>query len=145
MRRWAALVAVAAMATGVVTSCSRGEPTLVGLPYSSYAHEDEPFGRDLFREHATLDTDGDPELFYVVADMDRRYTHVEDLERRSTRGPDGAPTVWFFGGSTMFGIGQRDDHTIESDLVGSPRRPARRSGPTTSGGARTWPGRRWGC
>ncbi|MEZ5178669.1 MAG: hypothetical protein R2746_10425 [Acidimicrobiales bacterium] len=25
--------------------------------------------------------------------------------------------MWFLGGSTMFGIGQRDDHTIESGFV----------------------------
>lgn len=28
--------------------------------------------------------------------------------------------VWFFGGSTMFGFGQRDEHTIPSEIVRSP-------------------------
>lgn len=116
MRRFAAWMAVV-VTMSALGACSRGEPTLVGLPYSDYAHEGEPFARDLFGEQATLDTDRDPEVFYTVADMERRYTHVHDLERRSAEGPSDAPIVWFLGGSTMFGIGQRDDHTIESDLV----------------------------
>jgi lysophospholipase L1-like esterase len=31
--------------------------------------------------------------------------------------PEDAPVVWFFGGSTMFGEGQRDEHTIPSEVA----------------------------
>ena len=46
-----------------------------------------------------------------------RYVNIDDWTRRSYQAPDaadGAPVVWFFGGSTTFGEGQRDDYTIPS-------------------------------
>jgi len=47
-----------------------------------------------------------------------RYVNVHDRVRRSWE-PAGQPdlTVWFFGGSTVFGLGQRDDHTIPSEFA----------------------------
>jgi hypothetical protein len=93
-------------------------PLLVGLPYSSYAHEGEPFARELFTEHASkVGQTDDDELYYVGSDVDLRYTHVEDLARRSRPAVPGAPVVWFLGGSTMFGLGQRDEHTIPSEVA----------------------------
>lgn len=42
---------------------------------------------------------------------------VVDGRRRSYAVDDPQVTVWLFGGSTVFGIGQREDHTIASVLV----------------------------
>ncbi len=52
-------------------------------------------------------------------DFTSPYINVDDWVRRSWEAPvDGArPTVWLFGGSGMFGEGQRDDHTIASEVA----------------------------
>lgn len=56
-----------------------------------------------------------------MEDFDGRWTNVAAGERR-TRRPrpcDHCPdrTVWFIGGSAAFGVGQRDEFTIASELV----------------------------
>lgn len=51
------------------------------------------------------------------------HLNTTDLERRSYRSGSPAPAgeeplrVAFFGGSTMFGVGQRDEHTIPSEVA----------------------------
>lgn len=91
---------------------------MVGMSYTDYAHKEEPFARELFIEQATkVNQVDDDELFYVAADNDLRFTHVKDYARRSLDAVEGAPEVWFLGGSTMFGIGQRDEHTIPAEVA----------------------------
>ncbi len=53
-----------------------------------------------------------------LADVASETTNVVD-GRRVTWQPPVPPvaTVWMFGGSTMFGLGQRDDHTIASNVA----------------------------
>lgn len=53
-----------------------------------------------------------------LADVRSEHTNVVD-GRRVTWQPPAAPAarVWVFGGSTVFGVGQRDDHTIPSELA----------------------------
>jgi len=52
-------------------------------------------------------------------DYASRYINVEDWVRRSWESPDAGdgPTVWMLGGSAMFGEGQRDEHTIPSEIA----------------------------
>ncbi len=53
-------------------------------------------------------------------DFASRYINVGDFARRSWTAPgptSSRPVVWFFGGSTMFGEGQRDEHTISSEVA----------------------------
>lgn len=121
------LAAAVAMVVLLVSACGSGEeprsvddaePLIVGFPYSDYAHEDEPFARDLFTEQATeIAIVDDPELFFAAGDTDLRYTTVTDGARWTPTSVPGAPVVWFFGGSTMFGIGQRDEHTIAAEVA----------------------------
>lgn len=111
-----------APATGVIDLRERaaavgGPVRWAGLPVDDYAHEDEPFAQDLFRELSVATPRPDPMLGARL--VDARGDHVNIVDgRRATWQPDspGAAevTVWYFGGSTMFGIGQRDDHTIPS-------------------------------
>lgn len=58
---------------------------------------------------------------YDAADFEGRFTNVRDGVRRSIEPPpcDGCPrvTAWVVGGSSAFGLGQRDEHTIASELV----------------------------
>jgi hypothetical protein len=63
----------------------------------------------------------DPYLGWTMPDFAGRYLHTAGGVRRSYepsggRGP-GAVSVFFFGGSTMFGLFQRDEHTIPSDVA----------------------------
>ena len=63
----------------------------------------------------------EPYIVRLPADFQSRYINIADGERRSyqpTATPGVEPLrVAFFGGSTMFGVGQRDEHTIPSALA----------------------------
>lgn len=55
-----------------------------------------------------------------MADVSNRYITIRDGVRRSWRPPTSCPRpirVWAFGGSAMFGLGQRDGHTPASELA----------------------------
>jgi len=85
-----------------------------GLPIDGYAHEGEPWIEDYFRELVASAPYHDYILGLRLRDVDGEHLTIVD-GRRVTYSPDDAEvTVWFFGGSTMFGVGQRDDHTIPS-------------------------------
>jgi hypothetical protein len=63
----------------------------------------------------------DPFLGWTTPDFAGRDVHVADGVRRSAQtvpvGARDVPEVWFFGGSAMFGLFQRDAHTIPSDVA----------------------------
>lgn len=85
-----------------------------GLPIDGYAHEGEPWIEGYFRELIASEPYHDYILGLRLRDVDGEHLTIVD-GRRVTYSPDDAEvTVWFFGGSTMFGVGQRDDHTIPS-------------------------------
>lgn len=112
---WLGVLFAASM---VVASCGGGDvPTMMGLPFSNYTHEQEPFAEEVFNEQASLPQVDDPELIFVPGDYHTRYTNVRRYARRSLETPGAGPTIWFFGGSTLFGIGQRDEHNIPSDVA----------------------------
>jgi hypothetical protein len=54
-------------------------------------------------------------------DFRSRYINIEDWARRSWQPPavpgEVLPDLWLFGGSCMFGEGQRDEHTIPSEVA----------------------------
>jgi hypothetical protein len=61
-----------------------------------------------------------PYVGFAQQDYEGRYVNIEDRRRRSyeTTLPGEPLDVWFFGGSTMFGLSaQRDLHTIPSEVV----------------------------
>lgn len=91
--------------------------TWVGLPVDGYAHEHEPFAKELFSE--LIKTNHTYDLFLGVRNRSVKgnYVNVVDGVRKSLRPANPRYVIWFFGGSTMFGIGQRDDHTIPSEVV----------------------------
>ena len=88
--------------------------TWVGLPVDDYAHEDEPWAKDFFRELVGAGTHHDLILGQRLRDFRGEHLNIVDSRRQGYEPRDPELTVWFFGGSTMFGIGQRDDHTIPS-------------------------------
>ena len=85
-----------------------------GLAVDEYAHEEEPWAPAHFGELRQLPYVPDPFLGARLRDFRGEHVNVVDGRRASWTPPDPELTVWFFGGSTMFGIGQRDDHTIPS-------------------------------
>lgn len=88
--------------------------TFNGAPVDDYAHEGEPWSKEHLREVSVAKVHSDYFLGFRLGDFESPYLNVRD-GRRVTSTPAGADlTVWFLGGSTMFGIGQRDDHTIPS-------------------------------
>ncbi|MET1049772.1 MAG: hypothetical protein ABWZ55_09090, partial [Acidimicrobiales bacterium] len=58
-------------------------------------------------------------LGWRLEDTDGRYLNIVDGERisRTTTAPGDPVVVWFFGGSAMYGFGQRDNHTLPSEMV----------------------------
>ncbi len=82
----------------------------------------------------------DPYLGWTLPDFHGRYVNVSGgvRESRQTTGGRGRPVeIFFFGGSSMFGLFQRDEHTIPSEfarLAEATASPARSS---TTDGSRT--------
>ena len=85
-----------------------------GLPVDDYAHADEPFAKDLFRELNATSPRSDPIVGARLVDVRGDHVNITDGRRETWQPGSTDVTVWYFGGSTMFGIGQRDDHTIPS-------------------------------
>jgi hypothetical protein len=78
--------------------------------YPSYAQEIE----------AAMRVAWAPLRFQRLRDVTGRYVNVVDGERVTWSPPVcecPTLTVWAYGGSTLFGIGQRDEHTIASELA----------------------------
>lgn len=122
------LLPVAASAGGGTPESRRGSgspsPTVPddqviwdGRPLDDYAHEDEPWARQWFREFLAIDPLHDYILGQRLRDFRGDLVNIVDGRRVSYEAEDPELTVWFFGGSTMFGIGQRDDHTIPSVIA----------------------------
>ena len=89
---------------------------LAGFRFSDYAFADEPWAYDLYVELDDMVVLKDLLLGYRLSERyDGRYLNIVDGHRVS-RQPEAKPElrVWFFGGSTMFGLGQRDRGTIPS-------------------------------
>lgn len=90
---------------------------LAGSPIDGYAHENEPWFPRFVAEAAALTSEWDPVLGSRPPNIDGRYLTVCDGRRSTYQPADPDLTVWYFGGSTMFGFGQRDEHTIPSEVA----------------------------
>jgi len=99
--------------------------TVGGVRVSRSTFPGEPWGAALldYLDNAAV-AQPDPRYGWRNADLRSRYVNVVDGTRVSLQPSAPVATVWMFGGSTTYGIGQRDEHTIASDLV----REARRDG-----------------
>ena len=90
------------------------------LPYSSRpGYADMPFADALQAELLAFQLVGDPETLWRNGDYAGNYLHVVHGERTTLAPTCACPkvTVWLLGASATFGIGQRDDHTVGSELV----------------------------
>ena len=128
-------VVLAAVASLAIVGCSthRSGPAPKQVPSANEivqesklsqmpAFADVPWADALKTEQDRLDRMGKPMSRYgspAVPDFSGAFTTVKDAERRTLTLPCDCPEreIWWFGGSAAFGLGQRDDHTIASDLV----------------------------
>lgn len=88
-------------------------------PAAQPALRDSPWVGAMLAEQANLPGVRDAFLGYRLGDSAGQYTNISDGERLSYR-PSGSGrrlSVWFFGGSALFGDGQRDAHTIPSEFA----------------------------
>ncbi len=128
---WAVvLVPILALDLLVVTVVFRPSPPRPGpggngpIAAAEYpgAFADEPWRPELTRDEGGATAQFDPLLLWRnPIDYASRYVNIVDRARTSyaPRQDLGRPPleVWFFGGSTLFGYGQRDEHTIVSQVV----------------------------
>lgn len=116
--RYAVVVLVALVpATLLVRARTTAEPPDQGTPivFPDFAFPDEPWVDELYR--AGFDVGFHPALGWQSTDEDSADLKVKDGVRRSWTPADPVHTVWFVGGSALWGLGQRDDHTIPSEVA----------------------------
>ena len=104
---------------------SPAEPAVPGVPSGPFsaasdapAIVDNPVARRCLSEADALEYDYVQYLVRRIRDTDGTCISVHDGERTTyvPRGTD-LPEIWLLGGSAAFGVGQRDDHTIASELA----------------------------
>ncbi len=78
-----------------------------------------PWAREYFREAASTRVTYWPFTETRPLPFHGRYVNVDGWARRTYEpaAAASAPVVWMFGGSTTWGEGQRDEHTIASDVA----------------------------
>ena len=79
-----------------------------------------PWADEYLREVQTTPNSYWPFTESRPRDFQGKYVTIDGWARRSyvpADLPDDAPVIWMFGGSTTWGEGQRDEHTIASDIA----------------------------
>lgn len=87
---------------------------------ASPAMAGDGWARDYWREFRALDYEFHPYILSRVAAVDGRFVQVQGAVRRSYEPDDlpaDAPEVWFLGGAALWGEGQRDLHTVPSEVA----------------------------
>lgn len=91
--------------------------------FSLAAYQGQPWAEQYFLDLGSIPFAFDPYLILRVPDdYASAHVNVTDRVRHSYESPaavaaDDPIDVWFLGGSAAFGVGQRDEHTIPSELV----------------------------
>lgn len=87
---------------------------------ASPAMAGDEWARDYWREFRGLEYEFHPFILSRVASVEGRFIQTQGPVRRSYEASDlgaGVPEVWFLGGAALWGEGQRDDHTIPSEVA----------------------------
>jgi hypothetical protein len=107
-----------AVATGVIHRDHWA--TYHGTVVSRHQFPGEPWGAEVLaidNQVPACDAVRVDAMELPTQDLSTPYVNVVDGRRRTLEVRDPERTVWMFGGSTTYGTGQRDEHTIASDLV----------------------------
>lgn len=96
-------------------------PAVDDPPVDSPALVDAPWRDEYYSTLAALDHEPTPFLYLVPGDVQSAHINVTDGVRRSYAPASvpgrSMPDVWFFGGSALWGEGQRDEHTVPSEVA----------------------------
>lgn len=114
-----ASLALPALLIGALVAAEGADPPPDGTSatqFTPFVFADEPWIGELKEEFDATGTEYDPVLQWRSAPFHGRYLNVDDGIRRSYQPARSPHVVWFFGGSTLFGFGQRDEHTIASEV-----------------------------
>lgn len=86
---------------------------------SDPAFGDAPWVDEYFDDLNSIQFQYWPYVLFRMAPLTSRYVNVDGWTRRSytSDGATDGPRLAFYGGSTTFGVGQRDDHTIASEVA----------------------------
>ncbi len=88
-------------------------------PPNEPALRNDPWAAEVLAEEQDLPATVDAFLGYRLGSKTSTYTNIADGVRASyqSKAPGQKVSVWFFGGSALFGSGQRDEHTIPSEFA----------------------------
>lgn len=92
--------------------------TFNAQPVYRWSFPGEPWARELLSgtgDSGAVQVGG--RIGWIPRDGTSRFIHTRGNARRTLTVPHPQVTVFLFGGSTTFGVGQRDEHTIASELV----------------------------
>ena len=104
-------------ATGPDVATDEWAVTAEGVRVSEQTFPGEPWGAEVIEEQTEELQIGHDRYGLQNADRQGRHVNVVDGHRVTYQVDDPDLTVWLFGGSTAYGLGQRDEHTIASNLV----------------------------
>lgn len=117
----AALVLNLSAGLAVERLTGAGGQTRHYLPLDAPALAGQPWVVEFDAEFLRLRGHWDPMMGFVRNDFAGRHINIRDMARHtyapSIRSDVERPQVFFFGGSTTFGTGQRDLHTIPSEVA----------------------------
>ncbi|MGB6058731.1 MAG: hypothetical protein WBF71_10735 [Microthrixaceae bacterium] len=85
------------------------------FPVEPWSFPGEPWAGELLKEFPKYEKD--PNLGWKLQDISTEHITVIDGLRATIGVSDPELTIWMFGGSTTFGVGQRDQKTIASTMV----------------------------
>lgn len=83
----------------------------------AYAFEGDQWADQAIYDAGKTSAVPDPVVGWRGRDVRTQYVNIVDGHRVSYAPENPTITVWFFGGSTIFGDGQRDEHTIPSEVA----------------------------
>lgn len=114
------LVATVISATGINDALRGGLDYRELVFLSENAGDDAPTSASFWQEQARARVRWLPYSYWTVASLEGQFVNVDAHGLRRTFAPpvaDDAPTVAFFGGSTVWGEGARDAYTIPSQVA----------------------------
>lgn len=138
---WNRLQAPTEQVAEVAINFTGTPPTGVDPLADTPAMAGAPWSRELFEETNAARAVYWPFTELRFTDFSGEFVNVSSWRRRTYVAPDladgAAPVIWMFGGSTTWGIGQRDLHTIASE-IGRLSEAAGSPAVVVNYGQRTW-------
>lgn len=116
---WVAIVLAVDLAVGLLVA-RVGDDDIAESDQVAAATEDAPWFSDYLSELRAVRADFSPFVLGSERDQTGRYINLRDGVRRSYQpatDDEDLPVVYFFGGTNVWGEGQRDGHTVASEVA----------------------------